>query len=202
MHRKPRSDSKLAALPQAVRDALAEKLLDGESYADAKEWLHLDHCVETSEAALGGFYRHFCAPLRLRRAAEAADALPELAGGLTADWDAGSIALVKQRYFEMLAAPYADPKELAIFAMQIGDINRGKLEAEKLAFNREKHEGTQRVKEETLALAKDKFQRDTCEKFLVWINDERAKAIAGSGATNAEKIEQLGQAMFGEDWHE
>jgi len=56
-------------------------------------------------------------------------------------------------------------------------------------------------KDQDLKLAREKFQRDTCELFLKWQNDERAKAIAGSNATNAEKIEQLGLAMFGEDWH-
>lgn len=156
--KKPRSDSKLLNLPEAQRDALADWLLEGISYVDAKERLHMDYCVETSTAALGGFYQHYCAPLRLRRAAAAADALPELSGGLMADWDAASIALVRQKYFELLAAPFADPKEVAVFAAQVGDINRGKLEREKLRFNRQKEAVRTRLKRREMGLSREKFE--------------------------------------------
>ena len=49
-------------------------------------------------------------------------------------------------------------------------------------------------------LARQKFQRDTCELFLKWSADQRAKDIANSPQTNSQKIERLGELMFGEDW--
>lgn len=55
-------------------------------------------------------------------------------------------------------------------------------------------------KDRDYALAQKKFQRDTCKLFLEWMDKEEAKKIAGSGLSNSEKIEQLGLAMFGEDW--
>ncbi len=55
-------------------------------------------------------------------------------------------------------------------------------------------------KDRDFLLAEKKFRRETCELFLEWFSKETAKQIATSGATNAEKIEQLGLAMFGEDW--
>lgn len=55
-------------------------------------------------------------------------------------------------------------------------------------------------KDKDISLAERKFQRDTCELFLEWHDNEKAKQIATSGLSNAEKIEQLGLAMFGEDW--
>ena len=51
------------------------------------------------------------------------------------------------------------------------------------------------------ALAVKKFQRESCKLFLKWFDQEAAKKIATGTGTNAEKIEQLGRAMFGEDWH-
>lgn len=51
-----------------------------------------------------------------------------------------------------------------------------------------------------LALQEQKFQRDTCALFIRWNEDARAREIAAAGIDNAEKIERLGQLMFGEDW--
>jgi hypothetical protein len=54
---------------------------------------------------------------------------------------------------------------------------------------------------EALKLDQARFRRETCELFLQWAADQRAKDIAAGPASNAEKIEQLGALMFGEDWH-
>ncbi len=53
---------------------------------------------------------------------------------------------------------------------------------------------------ESLALDKERFKRETCELFLRWAEDQRARDIAAAPITNAAKIEQLGQLMFGDDW--
>lgn len=53
---------------------------------------------------------------------------------------------------------------------------------------------------EALKLDQARFRRETCELFLQWAADQRAKDIAAGPASNAEKIEQLGALMFGEDW--
>jgi len=51
-----------------------------------------------------------------------------------------------------------------------------------------------------LALDRDKFKRETCELFLKWSEDNRAKEIAASSGSNSDKIAKLGELMFGEDW--
>lgn len=56
------------------------------------------------------------------------------------------------------------------------------------------------LKEQEIELARQRFQRDTCELFLKWAEDRRAQEIAASGGTHAERIERLGQLMFGEGW--
>jgi hypothetical protein len=38
------------------------------------------------------------------------------------------------------------------------------------------------------------------EQFLKWYEDKRAKDIVESRASNSDKLELLGQTMFGKDW--
>lgn len=51
-----------------------------------------------------------------------------------------------------------------------------------------------------LALDEQRFRRETCELFLKWAEDQRARDIAASPVSNADKIDQLAKLMFGEDW--
>ena len=45
------------------------------------------------------------------------------------------------------------------------------------------------------------FEVETASHIIItWAEDERAKAIAAGAASNDEKIQRLGQLMFGEDW--
>ncbi len=53
---------------------------------------------------------------------------------------------------------------------------------------------------DSLELDEAKFQRETCELFIKWAQDQRASEIANSGASHGDKIAALGQLMFGEDW--
>jgi len=57
-------------------------------------------------------------------------------------------------------------------------------------------------KREVFGLDQSRFRRETCALFLQWAADQRAREIAASPTSNADKIEQLGQLMFGEDWQE
>ena len=70
----------------------------------------------------------------------------------------------------------------------------GKLKAQ-AEQRKEKEFG---LKEQALALDREKFQRETCDLFLKWVNSEKAKAIANSPASHADKLDQLYLAMFGE----
>lgn len=56
------------------------------------------------------------------------------------------------------------------------------------------------LKEGALALEQQKFQRVTCELFLKWFEDKLARDIASGSSSNSEKINKLGELMFGEDW--
>lgn len=56
------------------------------------------------------------------------------------------------------------------------------------------------LKAKELDLAERKFRRDTARLYLEWAEDQRAREIVTSGATQAEKIERLGRVMFGDLW--
>jgi hypothetical protein len=45
-------------------------------------------------------------------------------------------------------------------------------------------------------LAREKLETTTCEKFLVWFKDEKARSIAESNATNTDKIAALRKTYF------
>ena len=75
---------------------------------------------------------------------------------------------------------------------------RGKAQIEKVKLKQADRRATQ--KDQEISLQTRKFQRDTCRLFVEWSENEQAKAALASGVTNADKIEALGQAMFGEDW--
>lgn len=80
--------------------------------------------------------------------------------------------------------------------MRVGMEGKQKVDAIKL----DQAERKLAQKSEELKLAEKKYQRDTCKLFLKWFADEQAKQIAMGSGTNAEKIEALGRAMFGDDW--
>lgn len=109
MDKKPRSDSKLDALPESRVLELRDGLLGGWRLEDAKSWLLTECGVSSSLAALSSFYKRHCAPmLRERRqlAALKAETIGNLAG--STDWDAASIEHLRQMVFEFMSDPNAD----------------------------------------------------------------------------------------------
>lgn len=57
-------------------------------------------------------------------------------------------------------------------------------------------------KEGELALAEKTFQLKFAQGFLKWFADKKAQDIASSTSDNSEKINKLGELMFGKDWKE
>ena len=57
-----------------------------------------------------------------------------------------------------------------------------------------------KVECERLELDRAKARRRQIESFMQWSKSEEIKAALSSGATNAEKLEILGRAMYGEEW--
>jgi hypothetical protein len=107
--KKPRSDSKLDALPESRVLELRDGLLGGWSYDAAMSWLATECGVSSTLSALSSFFKRHCAPvMREKRqlAALKAEAIGDLAGKV--DWDAASIEHLRQMVFEFMADPKAD----------------------------------------------------------------------------------------------
>lgn len=190
--KKPRSDKKLAGLAPERREQLAQWLLGGMGYETAVVRVREEWQLATSVGALSGFWTEECVPrllARRARAAEAAAGIVAEAAAANPRLDDALRATLKQRAFETLIDPNGDPSAIQMVvsqAMALAKIEAGDRDRE--------------LKAQQLALDEKRFQRETCELFVKWAADDKARGIVGSAASNAEKIEQLGQLMFGEGW--
>lgn len=90
----------------------------------------------------------------------------------------------------------AAAESLNALTLSVARLRKGDHNAQAIRQNDERLEQSK----EALELEKQKFMRTTCELFLKWAEDHRAKDIASSPVPNTAKIEQLGELMFGEDW--
>ena len=122
MPRKPRTDAVLLHLPMDQQKALCEWLLDGGlSYRAAVAAMEKEFGVQTSSTAVFDFYHTVCAPELLRRRSVAVTTSEEVAAEAEASpgrWDEAALEKLKQRVFEMMLNPQADPKETkALFGL-------------------------------------------------------------------------------------
>jgi hypothetical protein len=86
--------------------------------------------------------------------------------------------LLRQVAFNLVSSPDPDPKAITMIAGHALKLRDQELKARELA-----------LKEEAL-------QVSTCEAFIRWHKDQRAREIADGKGSNAEKIAALRQRMF------
>jgi hypothetical protein len=181
---KARSDAKLKNLPEERQDAIAEHARD-HSLADTVAWLK-DDGLNTSTRALSEFLSWYGLRRRFQVCEQNSLHLIELLKQKRPQMAESEREAWANEFFQMQAIDRNDPELYLAFASA---KFKGELEKEKL-----------RIKQETLDLSKAKFQRETCALFLTWWESKQARDVAASGATHSEKIDRLGQLMFGEDW--
>jgi len=191
MSDKPRGDSKLKSLPEERQAAIFEHLREN-TYRKTLQWLREDG-VETSIRALSEFFAWY--PLRRQfledeTTTEAlVDQLKKEVGGLSEE----QLDALGQRTFSLLAIRRQDTNA---FVKVRSARFKAELETAKLQL-REKAEARL---SRSLELQRQKFRRETTELYLKWFEDRKAREIASSSVTNSDKIERLGQLMFGADW--
>jgi hypothetical protein len=93
-----------------------------------------------------------------------------------------------------------DKDIFAVATMAQDSRRRLDLETESAKTKARQKDQQLSMKAEEVAVLKQKFRRDTCELFLEWLEKKEALDIAHSGASQDEKTERLGRAMFGELW--
>ena len=118
---KPRSDSVLMALPEEAQAKLAEWLLSGVPYHQARALVEKEFGVKTSLASLSAFYQTVCAAeliARRRRAVSVAFEVAEESASSPGRFDAATIDALKQKAFELAINPAALPGNVkALFSL-------------------------------------------------------------------------------------
>jgi hypothetical protein len=183
--RKPRADASLKTLPEE-RQAEIIEYMRSHKYADTRAWLS-EQGITASAGALSGFWSWWHVEIRLKHqlkeAATIAEELKSVLGTMPQlNLNEEQLNLVAQTAFEVDAVKREDFEQF-VALRQLRQKDR------RLALDKEEH-----------GLSLQKFQRDTAELFIKWAEDQRAKDVLASSSSNAEKIEQLGSLMFGEDW--
>lgn len=216
---------KIARLPENIREDLNKRIVNGQLAPTLLPWLngmpevqavlaeHFGGAQITpqnlSDWRLGGHKawlqsrdRHFQRIEHTRELAKMSMELAQAGGGTLTDGAAAIMAGQILELFESMeemghaASSEEKSKLLERLSTTVARIRSGDIQRELVALKRAGLvQGA-----ETIALAREKFQRDTCALFLRWAEDQRAREIASSGGDNADKIARLGQLMFGEDW--
>lgn len=209
---------KVARLPLAVRDMVCERLLQGESarkvlpwlnaLPGVKEFLGAEYAGEpVNDANLSafrhGYYAEWLARReRVERTKELAQYAAKQAKANGASIAEGGAAIAAGKLLELLelvdeeTGKRLPTDELVSIASALSSLRTSEQNDVRLEQNEKKLA----QKDEELKLARERFQRDTCELFLKWHAEKSALDVANADASNADKIEKLGQLMFGETW--
>jgi hypothetical protein len=175
MSTNPRPDAKLKRLPPERQAAIWELAsLPGVSQAQTLKWLR-DDGVETSAGALSEFLSWYSLRQQLQQNESTVKTLLEDLKRNDPGLSAAQLESAGQMFFSALAIEQKD------------SLTWKRIQDTKLKLG-------------VLQLSQEKFRVQTCELFLKWFADKKAAAIASSNLSQSDKIEKLGQAMFGEDW--
>lgn len=169
--RKPRADSRLKTLPEE-RQAAIVALLSSKSLADVRTELRRDG-IETSPAALSEFLSWYQVKEALRRRESRVAGILEQLHTETPNLDEDRLFALGQSVFGAMAIAEEDSKTWH--------------RTQRIFMDRQK-----------LALDRERFEVETCNAFLRWYEDERARQIAEGKGANADKIAALRQLMFAE----
>ena len=137
---------------------------------------------------------HKQAMAEVRRVVAEAKELSASADGALTDhlaiWMAGRYAIATRQLAAENGNGAVDWNLLRAVCHDLVDLRRGDHSAESL-----------RIERERLVMDEAEKKEDLQTKFREWAEQNREKICAGF-TTQAEKIELLGAAMFGEDWRD
>lgn len=203
-------NGKIGRCPPEIREEVNRRLLNGEPASKILPWLNTQEAVlrvldehfgeepvtpqNLSEWRKGGYAEWLKRRERiaeLKELSSYAAKLGEAAGGNTTD---GSAAILGGRILERIETALAagDDETIAGLVEPLVALRRTDLEARK-ARQRDR---LLDQKEREVSLSEKQFQVRTCQLFIKWAANERAREIAASGEKAEVQIEQLRQLMF------
>lgn len=181
--RKTRSDAVLKNLPEEQQAKLADWLLSGVPYHEAKVLAEKEFGVALrSLDAFKEFWRDICVPHlleRRRRAFQTAEARAGEAMLNPGQFDKATLDALRQKAFELAESPGANPKDVKAVMMLL-------LKAR-----------DQDIQERQLAFDKQKFEFDAAKACLAKLPELKVVA-ADKGLSDAQKVEQIRLKLFGE----
>lgn len=217
----PARKGKIARLPLRIREEVCERLLDGEPGSQILPWLNgLADTKAVLEAHFGGdkindenlsawrtggyqdWLKDHEKVESVRQIGELSFRMAKASGGNMSE---GLLAIAAGKIQTLLEAlsddgPERDEKGNPL-GPDIGDLVSALANVRGLELDTHKT----RLKEievgqkgEQIALEKKKFQRTTCELFLKWFDNARAREIAEGKGTKETKVAELIQLWFGE----
>lgn len=113
--KKTRADAKLLNLPEAQQAQIAEWLLSGISYQQARDLIEREFEVRTSFAALSAFWDQVCTPAllaRRRRAVSTADEMAAEAQSMPGRFDEATLDAIRQAAFNLAITPQTNPGDV------------------------------------------------------------------------------------------
>jgi len=195
-NRKQRSDSRLKNLPEERQDEIiAYMSAPGVTMDATVKWLAEDG-VKTSKASLSEFRSWWVLQQQFREASDDTQTMVELLKETRPDLSAEALEDYGDRVFALKSLKAQDAETY----IELKKV-RNKAKTDAATLKLKEREGERKEEELELAkkaqaLAEEKFERETCELFLKWHKDERAKEIAASNVSNEEKIKQLRLTFF------
>jgi hypothetical protein len=200
--------SKLGRLPFAVRTELNERIRDGATGTAILEWVNthpawLKIARELGAASVspqnltdwrGTGYKDWLGEqdktARLRSLASLSQSIALQTGG---DPAAVGARILTAKLLDALEE--ADPVTQGELVKAFASLRAGEADAQRVQIARDKND----LARQSLALDLQKFQRQTCELFLKWHNNQQALSIATGPGTNDDKIQALLKFMDKEE---
>lgn len=212
---------KIARLPLAIREELNRRLLENEPASRICAWVNklpeTKALIATfndgnpaapiddrniSDWRQGGYADWLAKREKVERTKELAQYAvqhSQAKGGSIAE---GGIAIASGQLLELLeTADDASEHKLDVDALvSVVSALTGMRVTEQNDVRLAQNERKLGQRDQVIALEREKFKRLTCELFLKWYNDQRAKDVINAGGDNSAQIERLGQLMFQDDW--
>jgi hypothetical protein len=200
--------SKIGRLPFAVRTELNERIRDGATGTAILEWvnthpawLKINRELGTASVSpqnltdwRGTGYKDWLGEqdktARLRSLASLSQSIALQTGG---DPAAVGARILTAKLLDALEE--ADPVTQGELVKAFASLRAGEADAQRVQIARDKND----LARQSLALDLQKFQRQTCELFLKWHNNQQALSIATGPGTNDDKIQALLKFMDKEE---
>ena len=188
---KPRSDSKLKTLPEDRQSQIFAwaKTPKTEDHPGGLAWAQDQLAADglkVSISTLSEFVSWYSLQQRFSKASARAKQIEELLLEKDPSMAPEKVREMGQAIFTLEAV---DAGDAATF------VN---LESLKLAQDSARTKAD--LEKQKISISRQRLQLLTCEKFLEWFSDAKAREIAEGSGSRSEKIDALGRAMFQEDW--